>query len=102
MAHTLRGLGCRVLEALNALEMQRLADTEPKIDLLLTDLSQTETNLPDFAAWFHAIYPATKVLVASSSLWELHPYLAGLREVSLLEKPFTIHELASMVRRVLD
>jgi CheY-like chemotaxis protein len=102
MAGLLRGLGYRVLEALNGLEAQKLAALEPKIDLLLADLSQPDTNLLDLAVWFRATYSETRVLVASSSFWDLHTQLALLREVSLLPKPFTPHELALMVRRVLD
>lgn len=102
LAAPLRQLGYQVLLAENALQAQRLADLRPEINLLLVDLAQPETNLVDLAAWVHATYPEVKVLMTANSFWDLNPQLAILREVSLLAKPFTAHELASMVRRVLD
>jgi CheY-like chemotaxis protein len=102
IAKPLRRLGYHVLEALNALEAQRLAELEPKIDLLLVDLSLPETNLIDLAAWIHATYRRTKVLIASSSFWEINAQLGVLRAVSLLAKPFSERELASILRRILD
>jgi CheY-like chemotaxis protein len=100
LAEILRGLGYQIWEACGAVEAQRVAGTQKKIDLLLTDFSMPGTNGLELAMWFRALHPATKVLVASASLWSLG-YQIG-HEITFLAKPFTHRELAQMVRRVLD
>ncbi len=102
LANVLRQLGYQVLEAPDAVEARRLVETQGRIHLLLLDLSTPEPSDLQLALWFRAIYPETKVLVTSGSLWELNFQLGVSQQVALLAKPFTTLELAQMVRRVLE
>jgi CheY-like chemotaxis protein len=100
LAGILRGLGYHTLEASGSVEAQHLAGIEEKIDLLLTDFAIPGANGIELAMWFRALYPATKVLVTSASLWNLGHQVG--HNIVFLAKPFTSLELARMVRRVLD
>jgi CheY-like chemotaxis protein len=100
LATTLRDFGYHIWEASGAVEAQKVASVHEKIDLLLTDYSMPGSNGLELAMWFRALYPETKVLVASASLWSLG-YQIG-HQITFLPKPFTALELAKMVRRVLD
>jgi len=102
LANLLRQLGYQVLEAPDAVEARRLVETHRRIHLLLLNLSTPEPSDLQLALWFRAIYPETKVLVTSGSLWELNFQLGVSQQVALLAKPFTTLELAQMVRRVLE
>jgi len=101
LANVLRQSGYRVLEATNAAEARRLAETKGKIDLLFLDLSMPEAAHRDFALWFRAVFPHTKVLVVSNSLWDLAHEFSISPHITLLAKPFTPPELSRMVRRIL-
>jgi DNA-binding NtrC family response regulator len=96
-----REMHCRVLEAPDALEAQRQADKDPNIDLVITDMTMPGASGLDLAAWFRAMHPHTKVLIASGSLWELNYQATSLDQIAFLAKPFTTDELVRMVRRVL-
>ena len=94
--------GCRVLEASGPVEAQRAANSE-KIDLLMMDLCVPETNEIQLAFWFSAMFPETRILLASDSLWELD-FQFELRDkdkVFFLAKPFTRQKLASLLRQAL-
>jgi len=102
MVHILQRFGYRVLETSAVLEAQHLAAGKEKIDLLITDLNDAKTSPLELALWFRALYPQTKVLLASDSVWELDYRLCELQQIGLLAKPFTAFRLARMVREVLD
>jgi hypothetical protein len=46
--------------------------------------------------------PTTKVLVIAASLWGLSYEFGDLQPTAFLPKPFTPHELASVVRLLLQ
>jgi CheY-like chemotaxis protein len=102
MAEALRQLGYRVLEAAGAMQAQYHAHAQRKIHLVVIDLPAPETCHLELARWFRAFYPETKVLLTSSSFWELNLQLGGPQHIAILAKPFTPLELARMVRLILD
>ena len=101
LARRLKRLGYRVVEAANAIEAQRLAASERRIDLLLTEFSALRTSGVELVRWFSANRPEIKVLVASDWLWEVESCLGDLPRVGVLAKQFTPTELARMVRAIL-
>jgi DNA-binding NtrC family response regulator len=101
LANVLRQAGYHVLEATDAAEARRLAETKGKIDLLFLDLSMPAAADRDLALWFRAVFPFTKVLVVSNSLWDLAHEFSISPYITLLAKPFTPPELTRMVRRIL-
>ncbi len=102
LSTVLRQFGYHVLEAFDTLDAQRLAESGQKIHLVLVDLYRAEFSNLQLALWFRAIHPEIKVLVASSSVWDVTCELGASQQIAVLPKPFTPIELADMVRRVLE
>jgi DNA-binding NarL/FixJ family response regulator len=92
-------LRCRVVEASSLAEGQYLAAVEEKIHLVLIGFANATKQDTEFAHWFHSVFPQTKVLVASGSLWELG---SEPDERVLVAKSYTREELVSAIRRLLD
>ncbi len=82
-------------------EAQFQAENGPHIDLLLLDQDLPDPRNEQLAMWFRSTYPATKVLMASGSLWELNLNLGISQQIAMLAKPFTLLQLARMMRKVL-
>jgi CheY-like chemotaxis protein len=101
LAHVLRQLGYRVVEASGTVEAQRLAASSGEIHLMLLDHSVPERTDLESALWFRAMYPEMKILVACVSLWDLNDRIGQEQQINFLAKPFTAPELGHMVRRVL-
>jgi DNA-binding NtrC family response regulator len=91
----------RVILARGVLEAQRLAAEEKEIHLLLMDASAPETIDMQLALWFRALYPATRLVLACDSLWEVDFHQEATREMAFLAKPFTARKLAQIVRAIL-
>lgn len=102
VAGMLRQLGYHVLEAIDTVEAKYQAHARRNIHLVVMDLPEPEMCHLELAHWFRAIYPETKVLVTSSSFWNLTLQLDGSQPVTILTQPFTPFELARMVRVILD
>jgi len=102
LARLLRQLGYRVMEASGAMDAQQLAASSGEVHLLLVDHSTTEQTDLELALWFRAKYPEMKILVACVSLWDLNYHISEAQQICFLAKPFTAHELAKMIRRVLE
>jgi CheY-like chemotaxis protein len=102
LARVLRQLGYCVLSTSNVAEAQFQAQTGPHIDLLLLDQDLPDPRNEQLAMWFRATYPETKVLMVSGSLWELNLNLAVSQHIAILAKPFTLLQLARMLRQVLE
>jgi CheY-like chemotaxis protein len=102
VVHMLRQFGYRVLEASGTLEAQRLADTNEKIHLLVTDFAMPQTNGLELAHWFQAKCPEAKVLIATGSLCEFVNQALEQQRFAVLAKPFDGVQLGRMVRMVLD
>ena len=95
-------LRLRVINARGVVEAQSVAANEKEIHLLLIYASVPESADLQLALWFRAMYPGTKVLLASDSLWEINFQLGVSQELALLAKPFTASRLAEMMHAILD
>jgi CheY-like chemotaxis protein len=96
--------GYRVLSAGSAEEALRICkDFQEPVDLLLTDVIMPNQSGPTLAERLTKLRPGIKVLYMSGYTEQMIGQ-QGLSEgsVALLEKPFTVRELASKVREVLN
>ncbi|HEY2713475.1 MAG TPA: ATP-binding protein [Chthoniobacterales bacterium] len=100
----LRKLGYDVIEAAHGGDARHLIDRHgKKIDLLLTDMVLPEISGRNFADWLCHTSPGTKVIYVSGYLEEsLHPRDRVEPGMTFLAKPFTMDQLATKVREVLD
>jgi len=97
-------LDYQVLKASNPIEAINLArERDGGIDLILTDVVMPEMNGRDLAKSILALYPDIKHLYMSgytANVIESHGVLdAGIQ---FIQKPFTLHDLATKVREVVD
>ena len=95
--------GYRVLSADTGENAIRLFKTNPDTDLLLTDVVAPGMSGPMIADQIAALKPDIKVLFMSGydSTQVVQRYVAG-KGYSLLIKPFTMEQLGSKVRAVLE
>jgi len=101
---SLRELGYRVVEAYDGLSALRLLERQPRVDLLFTDVvlpgGMTGAQV---AAQARALRPSLKVLFTTGYARNAIIHHGRLdKGVHLISKPFSLHELASKVRDVLD
>ena len=100
----LKRAGYRVIVATDTKEALGLVDhsTEP-ISLLLTDVVMPEMDGKELANKIVQMSPDTKVIYMSgytNNVIERHGISEG--DISLLRKPFSVHELTQKVRETLD
>nr|WP_145547365.1 PAS domain-containing protein [Variovorax boronicumulans] len=96
-------LGYRVLEADGAAAALRLIDAHPDIDLLFTDVVMPEVNGRKLADEALKRRPLLKVLFTTGYTRNAVVHNGVLDPgVQLIGKPYTIEELATRVREVLD
>jgi CheY-like chemotaxis protein len=95
--------GYRALSADTGENAIRLFKTNPDTDLLLTDVVAPGMSGPMIADQIAALKPDIKVLFMSGydSTQVVQRYVAG-KGYSLLIKPFTMEQLGSKVRAVLE
>jgi signal transduction histidine kinase len=99
----LRELGYRVLEADGAPTALRLLDGHPEIALIFTDVVMPDVNGRKLAEEAHRRRPDLKVLYTTGYTRNAVVHNGVLDPgVQMIGKPFTIEELASKVREVLD
>jgi len=89
--------GYRVLEAQNGGEALLIAETEPRIDLLLSDVVMPRLSGPQLAARLRALKPELKVLFVSGYTDDA----VALKHAEFLQKPLTPSALLTKVRDVL-
>jgi two-component system, cell cycle sensor histidine kinase and response regulator CckA len=93
--------GCRVLSANNGEQALRLLEQERTIDLLLTDVVMPGMNGPALAREIRLLCPQTKVLYMTGYSGEFIHADMLTPDVSLIQKPFTIADLAHKVGKML-
>ncbi len=100
----LEGMGYTVLEANSPDQAIRLAkEHAAEIRLLMTDVIMPEMNGRDLAANLLALYPWLKRLFMSGYTAEIiAPHGVLEAGVAFLQKPFSMEELATAVRQVLE
>jgi CheY-like chemotaxis protein len=100
----LENQGYRVLSASTPVEAIRLAcDNAGEINLLMTDVIMPGMNGRDLAKTLMSLYPQLTCLFMSGYTADVIGHHGVLDEgVHFIQKPFTILELATKVREVLD
>ena len=100
----LEKLGYRVLTASTPDEAIRLAkDHDGEIGLLVVDVIMPQMNGRDLATRLIMLYPAMTCLFMSGYSGDIISHRGILEEgVHFIQKPFSIQELATKVRHVLD
>jgi PAS domain S-box-containing protein len=99
----LRRLGYDVTPAMNGTEAGALAASRAEpFDLLLTDVVLPGMSGSELAALVHRHHPETAILYASGYSAEHVDSVVSGPEAPLLEKPYSLEQLASRVRAVLD
>ena len=100
----LEGQGYRVLTAGTPAEAIRLAEKHAgEIHLLMTDVVMPEMNGRDLAKKLLSLYPNLKRLFMSGYTANVIAHHNVLDEgVHFIQKPFSIKDLAAMVRKALD
>ena len=101
---TLQRLGYSVIEAASAKEALALAARhEGPLHLLLTDVIMPEMNGLDLHARIAASNPGIRVIFMSGYSADVFPgKYDGKGDFSFLRKPFSMQQLSSTVRQVLD
>ena len=96
-------LGSRVVEADGAAAGLRLLDTHPEIKLLFTDIVMPDTNGAKLAEEARRRRPGLRVLFTTGYTRNAIVHNGVLDPgVDLIGKPFTVEELATKVRQVLE
>jgi signal transduction histidine kinase/CheY-like chemotaxis protein len=99
----LRELGYTVVQATNGHEALDMIANQPKLDLLFTDIVMPEMNGRQLADKAKAIRPGLRVIYTTGYTRNAVIHNGVLDPgVALLQKPFTILQLARKVRDVLD
>ncbi|MHC4712234.1 MAG: PAS domain S-box protein [Planctomycetota bacterium] len=100
----LRSYGYDVIETSGPAEaIERCGNRRSGIDMVLTDVLMPEMNAPELIARLREIRPGIKVLCVSGHAPESSSDVdPPCRDGCFLQKPFTIAELASKVREILD
>ena len=94
----LRTRGYCVLSASNGAEAVRLIESGVQADLLLSDVMMPKMSGLTVARTFREVLPDLKVVLMSG-----HPqHLQSASGMHFLEKPFSMHTLATTLRNVLD
>jgi CheY-like chemotaxis protein len=99
MWHILIKAGYKVLLAIDGVDGLRKLQESAQVDLLLTDLSMPGMNGFELARRAREMSPSIKVLYSTGSR-DCFPEFR--EETRCLIKPFTVDELLSSVRSVLD
>jgi signal transduction histidine kinase len=99
----LRDLGYTVVHASDAKKALALLETELSFNLLFTDVVMPDMNGKQLADRVRELRPGAKVLYTTGYTRNAVIHNGMLdRDVSFLPKPFTIQQLATKVRQVLD
>jgi signal transduction histidine kinase len=99
----LRDLGYTVIHASDGKHALAMLDSQPSFDLLFTDVVMPDMNGKQLADLIRQQRPALRVLYTTGYTRNavIHNGILD-RDVSFLPKPFTIQQLATKVRQVLD
>jgi len=84
-------------------EALRLAEGQPVIDLLLTDMILPGMSGRELATELRRLRPTLRTIIMSGYTGDTYPALEGLPDgVAYLEKPFALAELREKVRAELE
>jgi CheY-like chemotaxis protein len=99
----LKAIGCTVLSTANPQEALSMCETsDVHVDLVLTDVVMPLMNGKELRNKIEALRPGIKTIFMSGYSANVVAQRGILEEgVHLLQKPFTINELANKIREVL-
>ena len=102
-ARALRNKGYQVLDApCGELALEKLLESERKVDLLITDVVMPEMDGPTLMRRVREIRPEIKVILISGYTEDrFRDHLDGGLYVNFLPKPFSLKQLAAKVKEVL-
>ncbi len=103
-ARALRSKGYTVIEAVNGTEALDLIKTNDKtIDLVISDVIMPQMDGPTFIKEMNDLNINPKVLFISGYTEDtFHDQLNGAEKVAFLSKPFSLNDLATRVKEILD
>lgn len=98
----LQGCGFRILEAENADEALALLVSEPKIDLVFTDVRMPGSiDGLGLAKWLLSHRPRIAVIIASGDSAK-EKLVRGLDGVLVFSKPYNYEELTECIRQLIE
>jgi len=98
----LRRLGYNVLVAANGMEARRIFESQPSIDVILTDVVMPGASGPELTRQLIEMQPALKVIYMSGYTEEAIVHHGVLNPgIAFLHKPFTSESLDRKLREVL-
>lgn len=101
-SRALSNKGYDVIEAVNGNDaLQKLGDDKPELDLIITDVVMPEMDGPTMIEELRKHYTDTKIIFMSGYTEDRLKQQFG-DHVHFLPKPFTLKQLASKVKDVLD
>ena len=103
-ARALREKGYTVIEAENGpMALDCLRDSEGSVDLLITDVMMPEMDGPALVREVRAQLPDIPVICISGYAEDsFRDDLGAAKDISFLPKPFSLQELASMVKEAIS
>jgi len=105
-AHALSNKGYKIVEASNAEEALEVMQTHgAEIDIIITDVIMPGMNGPSLIAEIQKKHPRVKVIFMSGYAEEAFSDAYGVEsdnDFHFLSKPFTLQQLVSKVKEVLD
>lgn len=105
-AHALANKGYKIIEASNGKEAMKIMDLQGKdIDIIISDVIMPDINGPSLISEIQKKHPTVKVIFISGYAEEAFSDAYGVEsdnDFNFLSKPFTLQQLVSKVKEVLD
>ncbi len=103
-ATTLENFGYNIIQAVNGQKaIDILEKDRPNIELLITDIIMPEMNGQELAKRLENTIPLNRVLFVSGYTFDHLRRDGALEEgINFLQKPYSIHDILSKVRNILD
>jgi len=105
-AHALANKGYKIIEAGNGEEAMEIMNLQGKdIDIIITDVIMPDINGPSLISEIQKKHPKVKVIFISGYAEEAFSDAYGVEsdnDFNFLSKPFTLQQLVSKVKEVLD
>lgn len=103
-ATTLKNFGYTIIEAINGRKaIEILKRNKQGVDLLITDIIMPEMNGQELAKRLENIIPLNRVLFVSGYTFDHLKQDGALEEgINFLQKPYSIHDILSKIRDILN
>jgi len=103
-ATTLENFGYNIVQAVNGQKaIDILQKDKPNVELLITDIIMPEMNGQELAKRLEKTIPLNRVLFVSGYTFDHLRRDGALEEgINFLQKPYSIHDILSKIRNILD